>query len=250
MIFEVFGFSFDSSGLILFALVGVLVGMAKTGVQGVGMMAVPILAIIFGGKESSGIMLPILILADMFGVTYYHRHADFSHLVKLLRPTIIGVLLGTYVGSSIDDEQFRLIMGITILGSLILMMWKQSAEGIVTSHWSFAWAVGLAAGFTTMVGNLAGTVMALYLLSMRMPKNQFIGTAAWFFLCINLFKVPFHIWAWQSISVSSFLLDLCLLPAIALGAFLGIRIIKRLPEMAFRYFIIIMTLVAAIFMIV
>ncbi|MFT4994751.1 MAG: hypothetical protein ACI965_001790 [Paraglaciecola sp.] len=78
---------------------------------------------------------------------------------------------------------------------------------------------GLVGGITTMMGNLAGSVMALYLLSMRLPKNEYIGTKAWFFLAINLFKVPFHVFSWQTISLNSFLLNLTGLPFIALGAY-------------------------------
>lgn len=99
-----------------------------------------------------------------------------------------------------------------------------------------------------MIGNLATSVVAIYLLSMRLPKNAFIGTTAWFFLVINWFKVPFHIFSWHTISLNSFLLDLVTLPLIALGAFLGIVIVKKIRDRAYRWFIIAMTIVAAVFM--
>ncbi len=101
-----------------------------------------------------------------------------------------------------------------------------------------------------MVGNLAGSIMALYLLSMRLPKNEYIGTAAWFFLVINLFKVPFHVFSWQSIDLNSFLLNLLGLPFIALGAYMGIVIVKRISDTHYRYFIIAMTAIAAAFMLI
>jgi uncharacterized membrane protein YfcA len=101
-----------------------------------------------------------------------------------------------------------------------------------------------------MVGNLAGTVMAVYLLSMRLPKNAFIGTTAWFFMATNWFKVPFHVFAWHTINFNTFLLDLATLPMIILGAYLGIIIVKKLSERTYRWFIIAMTLIAAFFMLV
>ncbi|WP_109830750.1 sulfite exporter TauE/SafE family protein [Reichenbachiella versicolor] len=247
----IFGYVLDLPQLAMFLLVGVLIGMSKTGVSGANMIAVPILAIVFGGLKSSGLMLPILIMADFFGVSYYHRHAEYKYLWKLFPWAILGVMIGTYTGTHISDEVFRQIMGATIFTSLIVMvLLEKDKREKIPDFWWFTGFLGLLAGFTTMVGNLAGSIMALYLLSMRLPKNQFIGTAAWFFLGINLFKVPFHIWSWNSITVNSFLLDLILLPSVALGAFLGVKIVQKLPEKAFRGFIIIMTAVAAIFIMV
>lgn len=235
----------------IIALVGVLIGTAKTGVHGAGMVAVPLLASIFGGKLSSGLLLPILSLADVFGVIYYHRHASWPHLKKLFPWAALGVVLGTVTGAYIDDEAFRLIMAIIIFGSVAIMLWlEQGNKEHVPDYYWFAILMGVAGGFTTMVGNLAGSVMALYLLSMRLPKNSFIGTAAWFFLVINWFKVPFHIFVWETITLDSFLLDLMTLPFIAAGAGLGILITRQIPEKGYRYFIIVMTLVAAIFMVV
>jgi uncharacterized membrane protein YfcA len=101
-----------------------------------------------------------------------------------------------------------------------------------------------------MVGNLAGSVMSVYLLSVRLPKNAFIGTTAWFFLVVNWFKVPFHVFAWHTITWNTIWFDLTLLPLIMLGAWLGIIIVKALSETMYRWFIIVMTLVAAIGMVI
>lgn len=245
-------FSFDLTYLELglFALVGLLIGMSKVGLSGGGMIAVPLLAIVFGGKDSSGIMLPILIMADVFGTAYYRRYTQWSHLKKLLPAAIMGVIAGTLVGKFIPDQTFKLIMGIIILISIGILFWIELADSkwVPRKSW-FAILIGIGVGFTTMVGNLAGTLMALYLLANNMPKNKFIGTAAWFFFIINVFKVPFHIFSWNTINWNTLMIDLTLIPAIAIGAYLGIKIVKQLNEKVFRYFIIAMTVVAAVFMI-
>ncbi|UXP34047.1 sulfite exporter TauE/SafE family protein [Reichenbachiella agarivorans] len=247
---ELFGYSLTYEAFASFCIVGVLVGMSKTGVHGTSMLAVPLLAVVFGGKSSSGIMLPALIMADVVGVIYYHKHAESKYLWKLLPWTVIGVLIGTYFGQKIDDQQFRTIMGVIIFLSLGVMIWMERAnKDQIPDYTWFAAIMGITAGFTTMVGNLAGSAMALYLLSMRLPKNQFIGTAAWFFICVNIFKVPFHIWVWETVTFDSFLLDLILLPFIGIGAVLGIKIIKKISDQYFRWFIILMTCAAALFMI-
>lgn len=245
-----FDFELSHSAIAILMVVGLLIGMAKTGVHGTGMIAVPLLAATFGGKFSSGLMLPMLIFADFFGVRYYHRHAQWPHLWRLFPWAAVGIILGTFIGNYIDDQLFRTIMGVIIFMSLMLMVWLEKGNrDQVPDYWWFAMILGIAAGFTTMVGNLAGSSMALYLLSMRMPKNRFIGTAAWFFLVINLFKVPFHVFSWETITLNSFLLNLITLPAIAIGAFLGLKIIRKVPERAYRWFIILMTAVAALVMV-
>ena len=246
--FEIFSFQFSYFDFAVLSLVGLLIGMAKTGIQGANMIAVPMVVIIFGGKNSTGVMLPILMFADIFGVQHYHQHADWNHLKKLLPSALVGVCLGTITGNYINDEVFVICMAMIIFLSLIIMVWREKTKPeIPTSIW-FASTVGVTGGFTTMVGNLAGSVMAMYLLAMRLPKNQFIGTAAWFFLVINLFKFPFHVVVWKTITFESFLLDVLLIPAIAVGAYLGIRITKKISEKDYRWFIIIMAAVAAVAM--
>jgi uncharacterized protein len=245
-----FSFSFTGHEILILSCVAIGVGMSKTGVHGAGMVAVPLLASVFGGQLSSGIMLPILCLADVMGVWYYHRHASWYHLKKLFPWAALGTILGVVVGGMINDETFKLIMAIIILVSVAIMIWLERGhkEDVPDYPW-FAGLTGTAGGFTSMIGNLAGSVMAIYFLSMRLPKNAFIGTTAWFFMVINWFKIPFHIWSWHTITWNSFLLDLATIPLIALGAYLGVIIVKSLNEKTYRWFIIGMTIVAAVFMI-
>jgi uncharacterized membrane protein YfcA len=229
-------------------LCATFVGMAKTGIAGVGMLVVPILAGIFGGKPSAGLLLPMLSMADFFAVYYYHRHAQWAYVLKLLPSTVAGVLLGLYVGNQINDQQFKDMMAVIILVGLAIMVWREQRKNpaSIPHNWLFSSFAGLLSGFSTMIGNAAGPVMAIYLLSMNLPKNSFIGTGAWFFLIINLFKIPFHITVWETITWQSFSLNVAMLPAIMVGAFLGIRMVKIIPEKPYRIFIIVTTAIAAI----
>ena len=142
---------------------------------------------------------------------------------------------------------FQFIVIISILGEqlskikVFIMLWQtyySKENEIPKSHW-FARLAGLTGGFTTMVGNAAGPVMTIYFLSMKLPKQQFIGTAAWFFLLVNIFKVPFHIMSWETINLESFGLNLMMLPLILLGAFIGFKIVKLIPEKPYRVFILV-----------
>jgi uncharacterized membrane protein YfcA len=246
---SLFSFHFTYYTFSIVLLVALLIGMAKTGVHGAGMMSVPILANVFGGQLSSGIMLPMLVMADVLGVWYYHRHASWAHLKMLFPWAALGVVLGTVTGKYIDDKSFKVLMAVIILGSVAIMLWleqrrKEAEEAVPHKKW-FGIATGVAGGFTSMVGNLANSVMAVYLLAARLPKNAFIGTTAWFFLVVNWFKVPFHIFSWHTITINTVLLDLTTLPAIVLGAYLGIKIVSKISERFYRWFIIAMTIMAA-----
>lgn len=247
---SIFSFSLTYPEVAIILSVALLTGMSKTGVHGAGMLSVPLLAVVFGGQLSSGVLLPMLIMADVFGVWYYHRHASWQQLKILFPWAALGVITGTITGSYINDQVFKWVMAIVILISLIIMVLLERTSDSIPKQKSFAAASGMAGGFTSMVGNLAGSVMSVYLLSVRLPKNEFIGTTAWFFLVVNWFKVPFHVFFWNTITWNTVLLDLLTLPVILIGAWLGILIVKQLSDTLYRWFIIGMTLIAAVAMLV
>lgn len=245
-ILETFELSTDQWYWII--LCALFVGMAKTGIAGIGMLIVPILASMFGGKPSAGILLPMLSMADVFAVAYYHRHAEWKYILKLLPSTVVGVLVGLYVGNVVNDDQFKLIMAIVIFVGLAIMIWRERKKNqiAIPNNWWFASFAGLLGGFSTMIGNAAGPVMAIYLLSMMLPKNSFIGTGAWFFLIINLFKIPFHIAVWKTIDMNTITLNLAMLPAIMIGAYIGVKVVNYIPEKPYRIFIIATAALAAL----
>lgn len=237
--------------LLLF-LCALLIGMSKVGVPGVSMIVVPVLAIIFGGKASTGILLPILMMADWFGVGYYHRHAKWSYLWKLLPWAFLGVGIALWVGEVVNDVWFKNIIAVMVFLSIGLMLWKDRKKGsnFFPDTWWFAASMGVLGGFATMIGNVAGPIFAIYLLAMHLPKNNFIGTQAWFFLIINISKFPLHIFVWKTIDWHTLKLDLMLLPGIALGAFLGVLLVKRIPEKTYRAFVIIVTALSAFLLLI
>ena len=212
-----------------------------------GLMVVPILANVFGGRPSVGLLLPILIFADVFAVIWYNRHAEWKYILKLLPWAVIGIIGGALIGKMISDITFnRLLAGIVFLG-IGLLIWQdlRSKKVSVPDYWWFSMILGMLGGFATMIGNAAGPVMALYLLSMRLPKNRYIGTGAWFFFIVNLIKMPLHIFSWETISMQSLMLDVVMIPAIAIGAFLGIYLVRFFPEKIYRIFIILTTVLSA-----
>ncbi|MFT6054468.1 MAG: putative membrane protein YfcA [Roseivirga sp.] len=226
---------------------GFVLGISKSGLKGISIIIVALMVYAFGAKTSTGVLLPMLLVGDIFAVIYYNKHAEWKYLIRLLPFMMLGVIIGTWVGQSMSEYVFRKGMAVVIfLSVLVMFWWDQRKTKNVPKHLAFAGGMGLTAGFTTMVGNLAGSFANIFFLAMRLPKNAFIGTTAWLFLIINLFKIPFHVFSWGTITLETLKVDAVLIPAILLGLFVGIKILKKVNDAFFRKFILVMTGVGAI----
>jgi len=233
---------------IVIMLVACMVGLAKAGINGVVMLAVPMLASVVGGKSGTGLMLMLFIIGDIFAVLFYRRHADFKLIKQLVVWVVAGVLLGSAVGGLINDGQFQTLVGICVVICLILLVWmeiKGEAILIPQTKWMYI-LTGIACGFTSMIGNVAGPIFTIYLMAHRLKKNNFVGTVAVFFFMMNLIKLPLQVFFWHNYSLQTVSIGVMMIPIVLLGAFLGYRIIKVLNEKVFKYLIILMTAVAAI----
>lgn len=241
---------FDGSvtNWVLIALAAFIIGLSKAGIKGIEMMNVTLMAIVFGGKASTGVVLPLLCLADVMAVMYYHRHAQWNHFWKLLPWMIAGILIGVYVGKDLDETYFRKIMAFIIIGTVAIMLRLEVGKKIVLpSNKLFVAGMGLTSGFATMLGNLAGAFSNIYFLAMRMVKNDFIGTAAWVFLVINFFKLPFQVIYWKNITTASLKIDLFLLPILIIGFWTGIKIVAKIKDDSYRKIVFVLTLIGAVF---
>ena len=224
-----------------------VIGVSKAGIKGIAIITVTLMALAFGAKESTGLIVPLLIACDIFAVIYYNRHTQWKYIIRFLPWMMAGVLIGVLVGKDLDETTFKYGMAAIILGSVIMMYWwDKRPSKTVPTHWAFAGFMGIMAGITTMIGNLAGAFSNIYFLAMRLPKNEFIGTAAWLFFIINLFKLPFHIWSWGTITPETLLIDLKLLPGILIGLFVGVRLVKIIKEDFYRKMILLLTAVGAV----
>ncbi len=233
--------------IILAFLAALFVGFNKAGVSGIDVIMVTLLIFIFGAKASTGILMPLLMIGDFMAVIYYHRHAQWKYLLILLPWMIAGIITGVYVGKNLSEHSFRQWLSVIVLVTTIFMFWWNARKDkTVPGNKIFAGSMGYAAGFTTMVGNLAGSFSNIYFLAMRLPKQQFIGTASWLFCIINLIKLPFHIFVWKTINTSTLLIDLKLLPLIIVGFLLGVRLLKKTSDTFFRQLVLILTAIGAV----
>ncbi len=229
------------------ALSAFLIGISKAGLKGLGMLAIPFMAAAFGAKASTGLVLPMLMAGDLFAVWYYHRHADRPSLARFLPWAMAGVVAGAAFGAGIPEGTFQRSMGSIILLSVVALWWwdRRERAPVRGGRW-FPGVMGLTAGFSTMVGNLAGPFANLYFMALRLPKQAFIGSAAWFYLILNWFKLPFHVFSWHTVSERTLGLSLATLPALVLGLALGVRFVGHFPERHYRRFILAMTAIGGL----
>ena len=216
-------------------MAAICAGLSKAGFAGLGLVAVIVFASIFGARDSTGVVLPLLIAADIGAVGIFKQHARWDYIRRTLPPAAIGVVVGTLILDRLDNSSFRPILGSIILAltsmQLMRLRWPDLFGDIPHSR-VVALTLGLLAGMTTMMANAAGPLVALYFVAVGLPKFEVVGTLAWFFFLINLFKIPFSVGI-GVIHGSSLLFDLMLVPAVFLGLFGGRWLIHRVPQRAF-----------------
>jgi len=232
---------------VLAAMAAFLMGISKAGLKGLSIFNVTLMALAFGAKQSTGLIVPLLLVGDIFAVIYYNRHTQWKYIIRFLPWMIGGILFGVMLGKDLPEKQFKIGMVFVILISLgILIFWERRKSKAVPTHWSFAGGTGVIAGISTMIGNLAGAFSNLFFLAMRLPKNEFVGTAAWLFLITNFIKLPFHLFVWNTITVDTVVINIKLLPVMLLGLFLGVQLVKRISDKYYRIFILVVTAIGAI----
>ena len=233
---------------VMIALCAVLIGVTKCGIPGFGILVVPLMAMVVDARSSTGLLLGILILGDLFAIGYYHRHGKIRHIVRLLPCALVGIVAGYFVMGRVTSEQLSPMIGGIVLLMLGINFWKERRGGLeekVPDGWWFVILMGFLAGFTTMTANAAGPVMIIYLLAMRLDKMYFVGTSAWFFFVLNWAKVPFSA-SLDLMNAETIKINLLMIPFIALGAVIGIFALKRIPQKAFRGVVEILTALAAV----
>lgn len=223
------------------------VGLSKTGFAGIGTFYVLVMAMLMPARASTGFVLPLLIFADFFAVFLFRRHADWSHVWRLVPPAMLGIVLGYFAMQRISDTLYRPFMGwfVLILSALQWLRGKREAWFAALPQnnvWSSA--MGLGCGVSTMLANNSGPVATFYLLVSGLPKLEFVGTGAWFFFLMNWFKVPFS-WKLGLINLDSLKWDLWLFPVVVVGVFSGKWLLDRVPQKLFETLLLWFSIVAA-----
>ncbi len=238
-----------------------IVGFSKTAIGGAAMIAVAFYAMVLPTRESTGVLLVLLMTGDVIAIWSYRRHADWPLLGKLVLPVLAGIIAGALFLARVPAGWVAPAIGIIVVVMAVLEIAQRlrrrrggpgpqpaSPATSAPSGPGGGRGFGALAGFTTMVANAGGPVMSLYLLRANLGVVRFVGTLAWFFAVVNLIKLPFSI-GLGLVQPSRFALILTLIPAVLAGAFLGRWLITRIPRAAFEWTILLVTLLTGIILI-
>ncbi|WP_048545444.1 sulfite exporter TauE/SafE family protein [Nostocoides jenkinsii] len=237
------------STAILMVLAALIIGFSKTSLGGLAVLSVAIFADILPAKESTAAILVLLIVGDVIACWHYRHDGDWALIRRLMPAVLVGIALGTAFLRIVDDTFLKRSISVVILVLVALQLWLKArptqGDSRAHEHPIAAWSAGAGAGFTTMTANAAGAVMTLYLSASGVDKKRFVGTMAWFFLIVNLSKVPFSLGLgllhWRDLSRAAMLA-----PAILVGAWVGYATIKRISQGVFDIAILLASAVAAI----
>jgi uncharacterized protein len=240
------------SAWVLLAIAALGIGITKSGFSGVSLVHVLVFAYVFGARASTGIVLPLLIAGDVMAMWIYGKDADWTYVRRMLPPAMIGVIFGWWLMGRLSEAYYRPLIGGIILSLAALQLLRIKRESwfaYVPHSQAFAWGMGILVGVTTMLANAAGPVFGLFLLAIGLPKREFVATSAWFFLILNVSKLPFsaHLGLIQR---ETLMLNLLLLPIVVAGLWLGRMVIKRIPQKTFDAVILCFSAVAAVHMLV
>ena len=223
------------------------IGFSKAGFPGVSMLHVILYALVFGTLDSTGVLLPMLVIGDVCAIALFGEKADWSHVRRLLPPTLLGISIGWLLMGQLNEQVFRVLVGGIILTLTVVQagrLWRPNWFESVPHTQSFAIVLGLLAGLTTMLANAAGPVVGLYLLAVNLPKWELIGTSAWLFLVLNVIKLPLS-FQLGLITPSTLAIDFTFAPAIPLGMLAGRWLVTRVSQRWFNSILLAFTAVAA-----
>ena len=242
----------SAAAFAVMALAALLIGFSKTAIGGLGVVAVALFAAVLPARQSTAAILTVLIVGDVVACWHYRRDPDWALIRRLLPAVLPGLLLGTAFLAVVDDTTLRRSIGGVLLVLLLLQLWSRTrqAERVATAgdrpedatvadapaagrrHPAGAWAAGTGMGFTTMTANAAGPVMTLYLSALGIDKRRFVGTSAWFFLIVNLVKVPFSV-GLGLLHGDDVARAVLLAPLVLLGGLVGYATVARLSQRVF-----------------
>jgi uncharacterized membrane protein YfcA len=227
------------------------VGLGKGGIPGAGNLAIVLMAMVFPSKVSVGVLLPVLVCADLVAVKIYHAHARWPILLKLLPWSLVGVGIGALIFQHVDNDLLTRFIGALLLFMVLLqpirkrLAARSEDTSTPTTSSAFVRITGIIGGIATLVANAAGPIVALYLILAGLPKHAYIGTAAWFFLLLNLSKLPVQA-AIGNLRPENLPISLILGMVAAAAAACAPILVKRISQQWFNALILAFVVIAAL----
>ncbi len=235
----------DPTFYILAAIAILIVGISKSGFgSGIGVLGVPLMALVIPPSQAAAIMLPLLCVMDIFNVLHYRLHFDRTNLVILIPAGLLGILLGTFTFGYLSDANVRILIGvISVLFVGNFFFGKRNGDRQTNPSRVQGSVWGTIAGFVSYGVHAGGPPVNIYLLPQKLNKTIFVGTTVIFFAVVNYVKlIPYALLG--QLSSDNLLTSLILAPLVPLGVWLGLKLHDRVNEKLFynlAYFFLLIT---------
>ena len=210
----------------------VLTGLAKGGFSGIGLLSLPLMALVVSPVTAAAIMLPLLIAQDVVSVWSYRRDFDRRNLATLAPGALLGILLGYLLAAKVSDAAVVLAVGLISVGFALRRMLSDGKKPAVATqaNWSAGSLWGFLCGFTSMIAHAGGPPFQIYVMPQRLPPAVFVGTGALFFAVLNLIKIGPYL-ALGQFSAQNLATSAALLPVAVAATFAGVWLVRRVaPE--------------------
>jgi len=211
-----------------------IVALSKSGLlASLGLVGVPLLALVMPARDAAGMMLPLLLVMDVFAVWTYRRDADWTILKLMLPGAMVGTAVGWVLWSVVSDAMVLLFVGLVTLIFVLdaLLPIRKKLEGLPPSGpWGAVW--GGLAGFTSFISHTGGPPFQIYVLPRRLDPVRYSGTSAWFFAIVNAAKLVPYFFLGQ-LSVTNLEHDLVLAPVAIVGVLAGVYLVRRISVKLF-----------------
>lgn len=249
---------FTPGGLIAGAIAAFVVGISKTGLPGISLAAIPLVALVVDGRLIPGATLPLLMVADLYAIAWYRQHARWDVLRGLSPWMGVGFLAGIifFVAVGAATEPLERGIGLILLVIILLQLWLIFREAQPKNSRLGVAGYGTAGGFTTFVANAAGPVINTHLAALRLPKPELLGTAAWLYFVVNIAKIPFYIALGLLTSGGPFFTteslawNLALVPAVVVGVYVGRLLYRRIPQRPFLIAVLALSALGALVLVI
>jgi uncharacterized membrane protein YfcA len=239
----------DTLAWVALALGAVCAGFSKTGISGAGLITVGVFASVLPARQSTGSVLLLFLVGDVFALMAYRSHAHWPTLRRLAVPVLVGIVVGVLFLTRIGDGGLRRTIGALLIALVALHLWvrrrTEHGDGLRSLPRPVTVAAGATSGFTSMIANAGGAVMSIYLLGVRLEMLAFLGTTTWLFFLINVTKVPLSLGlgllTWEGARIA-----LLTAPFVVVGAWLGRELIKRIAQSTFEWLVLASTVLAGL----
>ena len=233
---------------VIIAILGFMIGFAKGGFGGLGALLTPILALVLPVALAVGVLLPMLMVGDVFAVYMYWKEWDLDLVKRMLPAGIVGAIAGTFLLSSMSPDGLRIILGIFVLG---LVAYKFVSDRIQALRYEprswHAPAAGLLAGLASGMFNYGGPAFSSYLLLQKFKARPFIATTAIYFALLNLIKVPGFLYT-GVLNVPLLFSLWWVFPFIPVGIWVARVMLTRISPSAFEWIIIVLLIFSSLWL--